>query len=87
MIPWQSQVWINQSIPNSELEIFEEAEGGGHFMFIENPDKFNRRVLQFLSRWRSLSFGESIEANQERHTASLDTPFLEHVGTRDKIEH
>ncbi|MHC5770426.1 MAG: alpha/beta fold hydrolase [Nostoc sp.] len=55
MIPWQSQVWINQNIPDSELEIFEAAEGGGHFMFIENPDKFNRRVLQFLSRWRSLS--------------------------------
>lgn len=47
-IPWKSQVWINQSIPGSELEIFEEAEGGGHFMFIENPEKFNRRVLQFL---------------------------------------
>lgn len=49
IIPWQSQVWINQSIPNSELEIFEETEGGGHLMFIENPEKFNRRVLQFLS--------------------------------------
>ena len=49
IIPWRSQVWINQRIPNSELEIFEEAEGGGHLMFIENPDKFNRRVLQFLS--------------------------------------
>ncbi|MEH2027060.1 alpha/beta fold hydrolase [Nostoc sp.] len=50
IIPWQSQVWINQSIPNSELEIFEVAEGGGHFMFIENPEKFNQRVLQFLPR-------------------------------------
>ncbi|WDD36744.1 alpha/beta hydrolase (plasmid) [Nostoc sp. UHCC 0926] len=87
MIPWQSQVWINQSIPDSELEIFEAAEGGGHFMFIENPEKFNRRVLQFLSRWRSLSFGESLEANQERHTATLNTILLGHVGTRDKVEH
>jgi non-heme chloroperoxidase len=77
MIPWQSQVWINQNIPDSELEIFEAAEGGGHFMFIENPDKFNRRVLQFLS----------LEANQERHTATLDTILLGHVGTRDKVEH
>ncbi|MBX9252516.1 alpha/beta hydrolase [Desmonostoc muscorum CCALA 125] len=49
IIPWKSQVWINKSIPNSELEIFEEAEGGGHFMFIENPEKFNQRVLQFLA--------------------------------------
>ncbi|MBE9002076.1 alpha/beta hydrolase [Nostoc sp. LEGE 12447] len=48
IIPWKSQVWINKSIPNSELEIFEEAEGGGHFMFVENPEKFNQRVLQFL---------------------------------------
>ncbi|MEZ2301902.1 MAG: alpha/beta fold hydrolase [Microcoleus sp.] len=73
LIPWRSQVWINQSIPSSELEIFEEAEGGGHFMFIENPDKFNRRVLEFL------------RANQERHTAMLDTTFLGQ--TRDKVRH
>lgn len=71
IIPWQSQVWINQSIPNSELEIFEAAEGGGHFMFIENPGKFNQRVLQFLS--------PSLEANQERQTAGLDTLLLGHV--------
>jgi non-heme chloroperoxidase len=48
IIPWTSQVWIAQSIADSELEIFEMADGGGHFMFIENPEKFNRRVLQFL---------------------------------------
>jgi len=48
IIPWKSQVWINKTIPNSELEMFEEAEGGGYFMFIENPEKFNQRVLQFL---------------------------------------
>lgn len=87
LVPWTSQAWINQSITDSELEIFEEAEGGGHFMFIENPEKFNRRVLQFLSRWRSLSFGESLEANQENHTARLDTLLLGHIETRDKVEH
>ena len=79
IIPWRSQVWINQSIPDSELEIFEEDEGGGHFMFIENPDKFNRRVLQFLSR--------SVEANQQKHTARLDTLLLGQIETRDKVEH
>lgn len=47
-VPWKSQVWINQNIPSSKLEIFEEAEGGGHFMFIENPKKFNQHVLKFL---------------------------------------
>lgn len=65
IIPWQSQVWINQSIPDSELEIFEAADGGGHFTFIENSEKFNQRVLQFLSR--------SLETNQERQAARLDT--------------
>lgn len=64
IIPWQSQAWIHQSIPNSELEIFEQTEGGGHFMFIENPEKFNRRVLQFLS--------PLIEANPERQTARVE---------------
>lgn len=48
IIPWRSQVWIHQSIPNSQLEIFEADEGGGHLMFVENPEKFNRQVLQFL---------------------------------------
>jgi non-heme chloroperoxidase len=48
IIPWQSQIWIHQSIPDSQLEIFEELEGGGHFMFVENPEKFNQLVLQFL---------------------------------------
>lgn len=47
-ISWKSQVWISQSIPDSKLEIFEAAEGGGHFMFIENPEKFNQEVLSFL---------------------------------------
>lgn len=47
-IPWKSQVWIHQSIPDSRLEIFEEAEGGEHFMFIENPEKFSHQVLNFL---------------------------------------
>jgi non-heme chloroperoxidase len=73
LIPWTSQVWINQSIPNSELDIFEGAEGGGHFTFIENPEKFNRRVLQFLSR--------SLAVNQERQTAGLDTLLLDHTET------
>lgn len=49
--PWRSQVWISQSIPDSKLEIFEAAEGGGHFMFIENPEKFNQQVLNFLEEF------------------------------------
>jgi pimeloyl-ACP methyl ester carboxylesterase len=47
-IPWKSQDWIHRQIQGSQFEVFEEAEGGKHFMFIENPDKFNRLVMQFL---------------------------------------
>jgi non-heme chloroperoxidase len=48
VVPWKSQVWINQQIKGSRLEIFEENEGGNHFMFMENPDKFNRLVREFV---------------------------------------
>ncbi|HWO26790.1 MAG TPA: alpha/beta hydrolase [Kofleriaceae bacterium] len=44
----KSQRWIAQQIPGSRVEIFEEAEGGGHFPFLENPAKFNRLVTEFL---------------------------------------
>ena len=32
----------------AKIEIFEENEGGNHFMFMENPDKFNRIVRDFI---------------------------------------
>lgn len=44
-----SQRWIAAQIPNAEVEIFPENEGGSHFMFAENPDRFNSRVLGFLA--------------------------------------
>jgi pimeloyl-ACP methyl ester carboxylesterase len=47
-VPWKSQVWIHNQLPGSRLEIFEESEGGNHFMFMENPDKFNRIVREFM---------------------------------------
>ena len=43
-----SQRWIASQIPNGEVEIFPEREGGSHFMFVENQDRFNSRVLAFL---------------------------------------
>ena len=46
--PLKSQEWINQKIPGSRLEIFGENEGGAHFMFIENPTKFNKIVIDFI---------------------------------------
>lgn len=48
LIPWKSQAWIHDQIEGSRLEIFEEDEGGQHFMFIENPEKFNRLVTDFV---------------------------------------
>jgi len=48
-IPWKSQDWIHRQIQGSQFEVFEEAEGGNHFMFTENPEKFNRLVMEYLS--------------------------------------
>jgi non-heme chloroperoxidase len=45
---WKSQQWIHRQIKSSQLEAFEEAEGGQHFMFIENPEKFNRTIIKYL---------------------------------------
>jgi non-heme chloroperoxidase len=48
VIPWKSQEWIHRQIKGSQFEVFEESEGGQHFMFIENPEKFNRLVMEYL---------------------------------------
>jgi non-heme chloroperoxidase len=45
---WKSQQWIHRQIKSSQLEALEEAEGGQHFMFIENPEKFNRTIIKYL---------------------------------------
>ncbi len=48
MVPWKSQAWIHEQIPGSRLEIFEEEEGGQHFMFIEGANKFNQIAAAFI---------------------------------------
>ena len=48
LVGWKSQVWVGSQIPGARTEIFEEAEGGNHFMFMENPEKFNRIVKEFM---------------------------------------
>jgi non-heme chloroperoxidase len=48
IIPWKSQEWIHRQIKGSQFEVFEAAEGGHHFMFIENPEKFNRMIMKYL---------------------------------------
>ena len=47
-VSWQSQVWIHERIKGSRLELFEAEEGGQHFMFMENPGRFNALVRDFL---------------------------------------
>jgi pimeloyl-ACP methyl ester carboxylesterase len=47
--PWQGQKWIHQQIPDSRFCLFEEEEGGHHFMFLENPIHFNQTVRSFLA--------------------------------------
>ncbi len=48
IFPATSQRWIAARIPGAEVEIFGAAEGGSHFMFWENPARFNARVGAFL---------------------------------------
>jgi pimeloyl-ACP methyl ester carboxylesterase len=48
MIPWKSVAWASGQTKGSQLEIFEESEGGQHFMFVENPTKFNAILANFV---------------------------------------
>ena len=50
LVPWKSQLWVASQIKGAKVEIFDEAEGGSHFMFMENPDKFNRLVEDFVAQ-------------------------------------
>jgi pimeloyl-ACP methyl ester carboxylesterase len=45
----QSQQWIQRQIKGSRLELFGADEGGGHFMFMENPNKFNALLRDFAA--------------------------------------
>jgi len=47
-IPWQSQVWIHQQISGSKIVFMEATERGRHFMFLENPDRFNQVIAEHL---------------------------------------
>ncbi len=46
--PLKSQEWIAKQIKGAKLEVFGAEEGGSHFMFLENPEKFNKVVADFL---------------------------------------
>lgn len=47
-VPWKSQRWIHEQIPGSEFVLFKESNIVKHFIFYENPVKFNRVVTSFL---------------------------------------
>ena len=47
--PPECQRWIADTIPNAELDIFPADERGSHFLFFENPDRFNERTVRFLN--------------------------------------
>ena len=48
LVGWRSQEWMGTQIKGSRVVIFEEAEGGNHFMFMENPAKFNKLVKDYF---------------------------------------
>lgn len=50
VFPAEGARWVSEQIPGASLVVFEKEEGGSHFMFYENPDKFNRAVEDFLKR-------------------------------------
>ena len=49
IFPAHTQEWIAEQIPGAECVIFDAGEGGSHFMFYENPAKFNAVVNAFLT--------------------------------------
>lgn len=48
IFPTDAAKWIANKIPGARLEIFSGDEGGSHFMFVENPDKFNAIIRSFV---------------------------------------
>jgi len=50
LVSWKSVVEQAKQAKQGSYEIFEESEGGAHFMFLENPTKFNKVVHNFLNQ-------------------------------------
>jgi pimeloyl-ACP methyl ester carboxylesterase len=49
VVPWKSQVWIMEQIPDARIEVLQEKDGGYHFSFLENPKRFNQIVSSFIN--------------------------------------
>ncbi|WP_250152452.1 alpha/beta fold hydrolase [Ancylobacter radicis] len=48
IVPWQAMEATGRAIAGAQTVIFEIDEGGSHFMFLENPLKFNALLHAFL---------------------------------------
>jgi non-heme chloroperoxidase len=44
----EAMPWIASQIPHARLSVIGAAEGGSHFMYLENPEAFNAEVRNFL---------------------------------------
>ena len=49
LVPFGAVAWESTQVPGAQLAIFEKSEKGSHFMFIENPAKFNGLLAAFIS--------------------------------------
>jgi homoserine acetyltransferase len=47
VFPWQGSKYVADVIPDSELEIFENC---GHMLFWDEPQKFNKRLSEFIDK-------------------------------------
>jgi len=54
MIPTESQQWIADIVPDGQFATIPADEGGSHFAFWENPDRFGELVGQFLAQSHSV---------------------------------
>ena len=50
IVSYHSQVWLADTICHAKLITFSEEEAGKHYIFLENPDKFNRVVRHFIQQ-------------------------------------
>lgn len=48
-VPMTATKWASEQTPGARFESIGRHEGGSHFMFVENPDRFNRLVFDFLT--------------------------------------
>jgi len=48
LVPFSCMAWEATQVPGAQLAIFEVAELGSHFMFVENPTKFNALLRTFI---------------------------------------